>query len=150
MIPSLHHLELVFSAYIIAAGSPGPSTMRIIGVAMDQGRRAGLSLAAGVVTGSIFWGLMAATGVSAILMRYPQALIALKIFGGFYLLFHPRGRLGRLDEGVGRLHAPRPVDHHHCRHDRQLRAPGLGDAHPAARYGLRCLGRDRRDRSICL
>src|SRR5215207_9363793 len=87
MIPSLHHLELVFSPYIIAPGSPGPSTMRIIGVAMDQGRRAGLSLAAGVVTGSIFWGLMAATGVSAILMRYPQALIALKIFGGFYLLF---------------------------------------------------------------
>lgn len=87
MIPSLHHLLLVFSAYIIAAGSPGPSTMRIMGVAMNQGRRAGLSVAAGVVTGSIFWGLMAATGVSAILTRYAQALIVLKVFGGFYLLF---------------------------------------------------------------
>jgi len=85
--PSLHQLLLVFAAYAIAAGSPGPSTMRIMGVAMNQGRRAGLALAAGVVTGSISWGLMAATGVSALLTRYAQALIVLKLFGGLYLLF---------------------------------------------------------------
>ena len=83
----LHHLLLVYTAYIIAAASPGPSNMRIMGTAMQQGRNAALLLAAGVVTGSVFWGLMAATGISALLTRYAQALIVLKILGGLYLLF---------------------------------------------------------------
>ncbi|TCU31261.1 threonine/homoserine/homoserine lactone efflux protein [Rhizobium azibense] len=83
----LHHLLIVYTAYVIAAGSPGPSNMRIMGVAMHNGRRAALILAAGVVSGSIFWGAMAATGVSAVLTRYAEALIVLKIFGGLYLLY---------------------------------------------------------------
>lgn len=85
--PSTYQLLLVYTTYVIAAGSPGPSNMRIMGVAMHQGRKAGLMFAAGVVTGSISWGLMAATGVSAILTRFAEALIILKIFGGLYLLY---------------------------------------------------------------
>jgi threonine efflux protein len=72
---------------VIAAGSPGPSNLRIMGIAMNHGRRAGLTLAAGVVSGSLFWGLAAATGVSALLARYAEALFVLKIFGGLYLLY---------------------------------------------------------------
>ncbi|MBX5177346.1 LysE family translocator [Rhizobium lentis] len=87
MSSDLSHLLVVYAAYLIAAGSPGPSNMRIMGVAMDQGRRAALVLAAGVVSGSIFWGAMAATGVSAILAQYAEALTVLKIFGGLYLLY---------------------------------------------------------------
>ncbi|WP_132659356.1 LysE family translocator [Rhizobium azibense] len=87
MSSELHHLLIVYTAYVIAAGSPGPSNMRIMGVAMHNGRRAALILAAGVVSGSIFWGAMAATGVSAVLTRYAEALIVLKIFGGLYLLY---------------------------------------------------------------
>ncbi|ACI58293.1 Lysine exporter protein (LYSE/YGGA) (plasmid) [Rhizobium leguminosarum bv. trifolii WSM2304] len=82
-----HQFLIVFTAYIIAAGSPGPSNMRIMGVAMHEGRKAALALASGVVSGSIFWGLMAATGVSAVLKTYPGALFALRIFGGLYLIF---------------------------------------------------------------
>jgi len=82
-----HHLLLVYTAYVIAAGSPGPSNMRIMGVAMNKGRRAALVLAAGVVSGSIFWGMMATTGISAVLTRYAEALTVLKIFGGLYLLY---------------------------------------------------------------
>jgi threonine efflux protein len=85
--PAIYQLLLVYTTYVIAAGSPGPSNMRIMGVAMNQGRKAGLMFAAGVVTGSIFWGVMAATGVSAILTRFAEALIILKIFGGLYLLY---------------------------------------------------------------
>lgn len=84
---NLNHLIVVFTAYVIAAGSPGPSTLRIMGVAMNHGRRAGLALAAGVISGSLFWGLSAATGVSALLARYAEALTVLKIFGGLYLLY---------------------------------------------------------------
>ena len=83
----MQHLLLVWAAYIVAAGSPGPSTMRIVGVAMRQGRQAGLAMYVGAVTGSIFWGLMAATGISALLTQYAHALILLKIFGGLYLIY---------------------------------------------------------------
>jgi threonine/homoserine/homoserine lactone efflux protein len=83
----IHNLLIVFTAYIIGAASPGPSNMRIMGVAMNQGRRSALSLAAGVISGSFFWGILAATGVSAVLTQYAQALVVLKVAGGLYLLF---------------------------------------------------------------
>lgn len=82
-----HNLILVFTAYIIGAASPGPSNMRIMGVAMHQGRSSALMLAAGVISGSFFWGSLAATGVSAVLTQYAQALVVLKAVGGLYLLF---------------------------------------------------------------
>ena len=82
-----HHLLLVFTAYIVGAASPGPSNMRIMGVAMHQGRKPALMLAAGVISGSFFWGSMAATGVSAIPLQFAEALFVLKIVGGAYLLF---------------------------------------------------------------
>lgn len=84
---NINHLLVVFAAYVIAAGSPGPSNLRIMGVAMNQGRKAGLTLAAGVISGSLIWGISAATGVSALLARYAEALLVLKIFGGIYLLY---------------------------------------------------------------
>ena len=80
-------LLLVYLAYAIAAGSPGPSTMAIMTVAMAQGRRPALALAAGVITMSFAWGLIAATGLSALLTRYAQALVVLKVAGGLYLLW---------------------------------------------------------------
>ena len=83
----LHSLLLVFTAYIIGAASPGPSNMRIMGVAMHHGRRSALMLAAGVISGSFFWGSLAAAGVSAVLTQYAQALVVLKAVGGIYLLF---------------------------------------------------------------
>lgn len=82
-----HHLLIVFTAYIVGAASPGPSNMRIMGVAMHQGRRAALLLAAGVISGSFFWGAMAATGISAALTQYAEAIVVLQIVGGAYLLF---------------------------------------------------------------
>lgn len=83
----IHNLLLVFTAYIIGAASPGPSNMRIMGVAMHQGRRSALMLAAGVISGSFFWGSLAATGVATLLTQYAHALIVLKVVGGIYLLF---------------------------------------------------------------
>lgn len=83
----MKELLLVYVAYVIAAGSPGPSTMAIMSVAMGQGRRPVLALAAGVITMSFTWGLIAATGLSALLARYAQALVVLKIAGGLYLLW---------------------------------------------------------------
>jgi threonine efflux protein len=86
----LAHLEpllLVYASYVIASASPGPSNMAIMGVAMSQGRAPAVVLAAGVLTGSQFWAILAATGISTILSAYAGALVALKIAGGLYLLY---------------------------------------------------------------
>lgn len=87
MSADLHHLLLVFMVYIIGAASPGPSNMRIMGVAMQDGRKPALCFAAGVVSGSLFWGTLAATGISAVLAKYAHALVIMKILGGAYLLY---------------------------------------------------------------
>ncbi|WP_299822065.1 hypothetical protein [uncultured Jannaschia sp.] len=38
---NFNHLLVVFTAYVFAAGSPDPSTLRIMGVAARDRRRAG-------------------------------------------------------------------------------------------------------------
>lgn len=83
----LHHLLPVWLAYVIVVASPGPSNMAIMGTAMERGRAAGLALALGVVTGSMIWAMMAASGLSAMLAVWANALLAIKIAGGLYLLY---------------------------------------------------------------
>ena len=80
-------LILALTAYAIGVASPGPSNMAIMATAMSQGRRQSLALAAGVVCGSLIWGVAAALGFSALMQIYSWAVVALKILGGFYLLY---------------------------------------------------------------
>jgi threonine efflux protein len=82
-----HELVVVYGAYLVATASPGPSTMAIMGVAMNSGRQQALALAAGVLTGSVFWAILAGTGVSVVLASYAQLLMLLKVLGGVYLLY---------------------------------------------------------------
>lgn len=81
------NLLLAYSAYALGTASPGPSNLSVMATAMQYGRRSGLIFALGVVSGSTTWGLLSAFGLSTILTRYSQALIAMKILGGCYLLF---------------------------------------------------------------
>ncbi|OWV78358.1 amino acid transporter [Rhizobium sp. R634] len=83
----MQDLLVVYIAYIIAAGSPGPSNMAIMNVAMSRGRRPALALAAGVITMSTCWGLIAVTGISTLLVSYVHALLVVKLAGGVYLLW---------------------------------------------------------------
>jgi len=80
-------LALVYGTYLIATASPGPSNMAIMATAMRDGRVPALALAAGVITGSLFWATLAATGISAVLAASAQALFVIKIVGGVYLLY---------------------------------------------------------------
>ncbi len=82
-----HQLLLVYIAYVIAVASPGPSNMTIMGVAMSRGRTPAIVLAIGVITGSLFWAALTATGLSAVLATYANALFVIKIAGGLYLLY---------------------------------------------------------------
>lgn len=87
LIRHLPGLALVYSAFILAVASPGPSNLAIMATSMERGRGAGATLALGVTTGSLTWGILAAIGVTGLVVAYPGALYAIKIVGGLYLLF---------------------------------------------------------------
>jgi len=86
-VEQLQHLLIVYFVYLMAVASPGPSTMAIMGAAMGQGRASAIALALGVVSGSLFWGVLAATGLSTVLAAWAPAIFAIKICGGLYLLW---------------------------------------------------------------
>ena len=79
------NLVLAYSVYAIGVASPGPSNLAIMGAAMSAGRRAAMLMALGVVSGSVFWGFLAAFGLSAVLVTYAGTLILMKLLGGLYL-----------------------------------------------------------------
>lgn len=81
------NLLLACSVYVVGTASPGPSNLAIIATAMNAGRRTALVLALGIVSGSAFWGLLAAFGLSALLATSSVALVAMKVLGGLYLLW---------------------------------------------------------------
>ena len=83
----LPNLLLVFSAFAVAVGSPGPSNMMIMATAMDAGRKPALVLALSVTTGSFTWGILSAIGVSAMIAAHAGAIVVIKIAGGMYLLY---------------------------------------------------------------
>lgn len=102
-------IALVYGTYLIATASPGPSNMAIMRTAMRDGRLPALVLAAGVITGSLFWAILAATGISAVLAAYAEALFVIKMIGGVYLLYlafrtgrsalKPSADFARMDSG---------------------------------------------------
>ena len=65
---------LMLGAGIIASASPGPATLDIASTSMRHGRRAGLSLSAGIMAGSYIWSATAAFGVGAILLAHVRML----------------------------------------------------------------------------
>lgn len=74
-------------AFFVVAVSPGPATISNATIAMSYGRKTSLIYGAGLSTGLVFWGLIAATGMGALLQGSLYLLMVLKILGGIYLLW---------------------------------------------------------------
>ena len=77
----------IILAFAIVTVSPGPANIATAGVAMRFGRRDSLLFGAGLGFGLAFWGIIAATGMGAILQGSAQMLFVLKLLGGAYLLW---------------------------------------------------------------
>ncbi|MCA0423914.1 MAG: LysE family translocator [Proteobacteria bacterium] len=80
-------LLLAYGAAFLAIASPGPSNMAIMATAMSHGRGQAMTLALGISAGSLTWGCLAAGGVTTLLAANANALYAIKIAGGLYLLY---------------------------------------------------------------
>ncbi|MET1413168.1 LysE family translocator [Roseibium sp. HPY-6] len=77
----------VVIAFFIVTVSPGPANIAVATVSMSQGRKRGLLFGFGLSCGLAFWGLVAATGLGAVLQASEYALMAIKLLGGGYLLW---------------------------------------------------------------
>ena len=77
----------MLGAGTIASASPGLATLGIAGTSIRHGRRAGLSLPAGIMAGSYICLATAAFGVGAILLTHVWMLETVRYCGGAYLLW---------------------------------------------------------------
>ncbi len=83
----LASLAATAAAFFLVTVSPGPANIGCASVAMSLGRPAGLRFALGLALGLTFWGLLAATGMGAVLQASETALIGMKLLGAAYLLW---------------------------------------------------------------
>lgn len=84
---SLESILPIALAFCIVTISPGPANLAVATVAMSAGRPAGMRFGLGLAFGLAFWGVVAATGMGAVLQSTEILLYALKILGGLYLLW---------------------------------------------------------------
>lgn len=101
------NMLLAYTAYFIGTASPGPSNLAIMSIATTNGRKAAFTFALGVMTGSLFWALLATFGVSAAMMTWSHFTVVIKVFGGVYLLW-PTFKSGRSALTVTRSAAHQP------------------------------------------
>lgn len=82
-------ITLLAIAATIAMGaiSPGPSFVYVAQNAVARSRNHGLATAVGTGVGAAVFALLALLGLQALLLAVPMAYTALKIVGGFYLLW---------------------------------------------------------------
>mgnify|MGYP001799474493 CR=1 FL=1 len=83
----LFSLATVGLAFWIVAATPGPANISNAAVAMRYGRRASMIYGLCLSVALVFWGILAATGMGAVLQTSALLLSVLKVFGGLYLLW---------------------------------------------------------------
>ena len=81
------NLPIILSAAFIATASPGPATFGVASMSMGAGRRHGIAMALGIVTGSLTWSTAAALGLGAIMLANAWILETIRYVGALYLLY---------------------------------------------------------------
>jgi threonine/homoserine/homoserine lactone efflux protein len=100
-------LALFAFAVALLALTPGPVWIYLISRTLAQGRRAGYFSLIGVMLGVLVHLLLAALGLSAVLLAVPWAFDAIKLAGAAYLLWLAWTTV----RGAGFSFAPQPLEH---------------------------------------
>jgi threonine efflux protein len=85
-----HAFSILFTAWlmvVVAMVAPGPNLVAAASTALGSGRRAGLSVVAGIASASFLWALASGFGLAAVFVLFPALMLALKLCGGLYLLY---------------------------------------------------------------
>ena len=86
-IPDLSVILAFGLASFVLAISPGPDMALFISRTLNFGRAHGFAAVFGAISGILFHSLLAAFGVSVLLIALPTAFFVLKIVGALYLLW---------------------------------------------------------------
>ncbi len=78
---------LIAIAAFVSILSPGPATLAIMSLSMNQGRRYGVVLASGILTGSLFWSMSAAFGLGAVMHANAWLFEVIRYAGAAYLIY---------------------------------------------------------------
>jgi len=103
---SVEKLGLFALAVLLLALTPGPVWIYLLSRTLAQGRRAGYFSLLGVMAGVFVHVLLAAFGLSVVLLAVPFAFDAIKLAGCAYLLWLAYTTL----RGGGMSFAPQPLD----------------------------------------
>lgn len=78
-------------AFLLAASlitiSPGPDNLMVLSLGMSRGRKQGMAFGLGCALGCLSHTILAAVGVSSLLMASPIAFTVLRVTGGVYLFW---------------------------------------------------------------
>lgn len=78
---------LYLTAVVLLTLTPGPDMLYVISRGLAEGRRSGVVSAMGLTLGVLSHALLAAFGVSALLLASEMAFVALKLAGAAYLFY---------------------------------------------------------------
>lgn len=73
--------------WMVAVVTPGPNVLLITGTALDSSRRVAAWTVAGVLVGTVCWGLAGFFGVGLLFGAAPWLYVGLKIAGGTYIAY---------------------------------------------------------------
>ena len=79
-------LTFVFTAAIILV-IPGPTIIYVVGQSLTHGRKAGLPLSIGVISGDTVCIILSLMGLSALLAIFSTAFLVIKYIGAAYLVY---------------------------------------------------------------
>jgi threonine/homoserine/homoserine lactone efflux protein len=86
-VPETSVLLAYSLACLVLFITPGPDMSLFLAKTLNGGRRAGIAAMLGTMLGCVVHSLLAAFGISALIMASPTAFLALKIIGALYLLW---------------------------------------------------------------
>jgi threonine efflux protein len=84
-VSKLPALLTAWTAFGLAAISPGPNMLAVMARAFGSGRRAAVSVAAGIAIGAFMWAMATAFGLAIIAERFPWVVPVTGLIGGVYL-----------------------------------------------------------------
>lgn len=76
----------LLSAWLVAVASPGPDFLAVLRTSASSGRRHGLLVGAGVVSGIAGWAMLALTGLSVVFAQYETAYLVVRYLGAAFLI----------------------------------------------------------------
>jgi threonine efflux protein len=84
-MPALPYLPL-FAAWIVLVVTPGPEVLVVLRFSASGSRRSGLLAGAGAITGQACWLIAVLAGVTAVLDRYQNVYLAVRLIGALLLI----------------------------------------------------------------